>query len=245
MAGEARQTRRNLAERIGADLRARVMSGELKAGDRLPTEHELVRHHGVSRTVVREALAGLRADGLVVARQGSGVFVAERKPQQTLSLLTLDLRQISSIIETLEVRAALESEAASLAAERRSPAELAKIRECHVAMCAAIDAGEQAERQDHAFHLAIAESTHNTHFAEFFSLLGARTIPRAQTGDRAATRDYLAHIRDEHARIVDAITRGDATAAHDTMRAHLKESQGRYQQLVEAAAGQTYLSDKY
>lgn len=235
MPGEGRQTRRNLAERVAADLRARLGSGELRAGDRLPTEHELVRQHGVSRTVVREALAGLRADGLVVARQGSGVFVADRKTPRTLSLFSLEPKRISSIIETLEVRAALESEAASLAAERASPAELAKIKECHLAMCAAIDAGEQAEAQDYAFHLAIAEATHNRHFAEFFSLLGARTIPRAQATERGASRDYLTHIRDEHERIIEAIAKGDTVAAHRTMRAHLKESQARYQQLAEAA----------
>ena len=235
MARNAARMRQNLAERIATELRARLNSGELRTGDRLPTEHELVRRHGVSRTVVREALAALRADGLVVARQGSGVFVAERPPQTTLSLLSLEPDRISSIIETLEMRAALESEGAALAAERRSPAELAKIKECHHAMADAVAAGEQAEGQDYAFHLAIAESTHNRHFVEFFRVLGARTIPRAQAGDSAASRLYLSHIRDEHARIVDAIARADPATAHDAMRAHLKESQERYQNLADLA----------
>lgn len=238
MARNGARTRKNLAERISADLRARLGSGELRTGDRLPTEHELVRLHGVSRTVVREAIAGLRADGLVVARQGSGVFVAERPPETpTLSLLSLEPDRISSIIETLEMRAAVESEGAALSAERRSPAELAKIRETHRAMADAVAAGEQAEGQDYAFHLAIAESTHNRHFVEFFRLLGARTIPRAQTGDAAASRLYLARIRDEHALIVDAIGRADPVTAHDAMRAHLKGSQERYQNLADLAPG--------
>ncbi len=236
MAQDAARVRKNLAERVAQQLRARLHSGELRAGDRLPTEHELVRQHGVSRTVVREALAGLRADGLVVARQGSGVFVTERPAAQpTLSLLSMEPDRISSIIETLEMRAAVESEGAALAAERRSPGELAKIKESHRAMADAVAAGDQAEGQDYAFHLAIAESTHNRHFVEFFRLLGARTIPRAQAGDSAASRLYLARIRDEHALIVDAIARGDATGAHDAMRAHLKGSQERYQGLVDSA----------
>jgi len=229
MADGAPRTRKNLAERVAGELRTWLSSGDVRAGDRLPTEHELVRRYGVSRTVVREALAGLRADGLVVARQGSGVFVAEPAlAQPTLSLLNVKPETLAAIIETLELRAAVESEGAALAAERRSPAELANIKARQRAMAAALEAGEQAEGQDYAFHLAIAESTHNQHFVEFFAFLGARAIPRAQAGGRS--RNYLAKIRDEHAVIVDAIAAGDAMGAHDAMRAHLKESQERYEQ---------------
>lgn len=229
--------RANLAEKIAADLRERVQSRELSAGDRLPTEHELARTHGVSRAVVREAIAALRSEGLVIARQGSGVFVAEANSKgPTLALLNFEPEKLSSIIEVLELRAAVESEAAALAAERCSPAELAKINECHAAVAQALAQGEQAESQDFTLHLAIAESTHNRHFVEFYRFLGGRTIPRAQLADTAKDPDarltYLSRIHDEHSDIVKAISARDPAAARDAMRIHLKGSQARYERLA-------------
>jgi GntR family transcriptional regulator, transcriptional repressor for pyruvate dehydrogenase complex len=228
--------RANLNEKIASQIRELLARGELKPGDRLPTEQALCVAHGVSRTVVREAIAALKADGLVVARQGSGVFVA-KKPEQPfgLSLLAaIEPEKISSIIETLELRAALESEAAALAAERWSPAELAKIQECFDAASNAVAAGEQGEDQDFAFHLAIAEATHNRHFVEFFRFLGQRTIPRGQLRGGGATAPYLEQIQQEHRSIVDAISERNISEAHASMRAHLKSSQERYQKIYRA-----------
>src|SRR3546814_9561203 len=74
---EERRPRQGLTHRVIAELRGRIESGALKPGDKLPTEQALIRHFGVSRTVIREAVAGLRADGLVEPRQGVGVFVQE------------------------------------------------------------------------------------------------------------------------------------------------------------------------
>lgn len=210
--------------------------GELQPGDRLPTEQSLCASHGVSRTVVREAIAALKADGLVVARQGSGVFVA-KKPEQPLglSLLTeVEPETISSIIETLELRAALESEAAALAAERRSPAELAKIQERFEAISEAVAAGDQAEDQDFSLHLAIAEAAHSRHFVEIFRLLGRRTIPRSQLHNRGTSALYLKQLQDEHRDIVNAISAQNTSQAYASMRKHLKGSLERYQQLASA-----------
>ncbi len=234
-AGVRRKT--NLAEGIAISLREQLASGSLKPGDRLPTENELARAHGVSRAVVREAIAALRADGLVTARQGSGAFVAV--PPERLSLLSFEPGRISSVIEVLEIRAALECEAAAIAAERCTPAELAKIKECHAAMGRAIAGGERAEEPDFALHLAIANSTHNRHFVEFFRFLGGRTIPRAQALEhpdpQGAMAAYLAKIHGEHARVVDAIAARAPQDARAAMGVHLKGSQERYERLGEQA----------
>jgi DNA-binding FadR family transcriptional regulator len=72
---EEGRPRQGLTHRVIAELREKIAGGELKPGDKLPTEQALIRHFGVSRTVIREAIAGLRADGLVLPRQGVGVFV--------------------------------------------------------------------------------------------------------------------------------------------------------------------------
>ena len=235
-----RPRRTNLAEQIARGLRRKLQSGEMRPGDRLPTEKELSQSHGVSRAVVREAVAALRSDGLVVARQGSGVFVAEQPPADLRqNLFLFEAEKLSSVIEVLELRAAVEGEAAALAAERVSPAELAKIKECHQAFGEAVALGDQAEAQDFALHLAIVESTHNRQFVEFFRFLGARTIPRAQAlgppPDTDAADSFLRRIHAEHAAIVRAIADHDAQAARAAMTAHLKGSQERYTRLSERA----------
>lgn len=224
-----------LNEQVADQIRRLLASGSLEPGDRLPTEQALCDEHQVSRTVVREAIASLRADGLVVSRQGSGVFVAQ-PPVQPFRLSLFDgvaPDKISSIIEILELRAALESEAAALAAERRSPGEMAKIQESFAAIAAGVVAGGQAEDQDFAFHLAIAEATHNRHFVEFFRFLGERTIPRNQINEHGSTAPYLQQIQLEHRQIVEAIAARNSQQAHASMRAHLKGSQNRYQLLTD------------
>ena len=231
------QPRANLSQKISNRLRGMVHSGELAPGDQLPTELELTRTHGVSRTVIREAIAALRSEGLVIARQGSGVFVAQSNSMGSrLAKINFEPEKLSSIIEVLELRAAVESEAAALAAERRSPAELARIRECHRAVAKAMENGEPGEMEDFTLHLAIAESTHNKHFVEFFRFLGGRTIPRAQLSNDCEAaigqRTYWALIQTEHERIVMAICEQDATGAHEAMRDHLKGSQARYEQVT-------------
>lgn len=111
----------NLVVQVSAELRQSIQSGSVKAGDKLPSEAKLTEAFGVSRTVIREAIAALRADGLVEARQGAGVFVREAPPQEALPFQDLDYNRISSVIELLELRTGVEVEAAGLAAVRRSP----------------------------------------------------------------------------------------------------------------------------
>lgn len=233
-----RPRRANLADQIIESLRDKLLAGDLRPGDRLPTEKALSNTHGVSRAVVREAIAVLRADGLVVARQGSGAYAAERPTEtQRHTLFPFDPEKLSSMIEVLELRAAVESEAAALAAERAAPAGLARITECHRDFGAAIAEGGDAEQQDVALHLAIASATHNSQFVAFFQFLGSRTIPRAQVRQqpRADAGGFLRRIDHEHAAIVHAITQRDPAGARTAMIAHLKGSQDRYSRLLDTA----------
>lgn len=236
---ETRRPRRSLTQKVIEDIRARIEGGALKVGQKLPTEVALIAEFGVSRTVIREAIAGLRADGLVEPRHGVGVFVTEPPaPAAAPSLFVIDPDRLSSIIEALELRAAVEIEAAGLAAERRSPAQMAKIREAFRAISVAVDAGDPAESADFDFHMAVAEATNNRNFCDFLGYLGGRTIPRARLrGDRPAgtPSDYLRRIHNEHSRIADAIESQDAEAARAAMRIHLKGSQERYSRLMQGA----------
>jgi DNA-binding FadR family transcriptional regulator len=231
-----RQPGRNLTEQVIESLRRRVTDGTLKPGDKLPTEKLLIEEFGVSRTVVREAISGLRADGLVEPRQGIGVFVREpeeRHPE--MAFLSVSPDKISAIIEMLELRAAVEIEAAGLAAIRCSPAQEISIREAFSDMEQHIAKGESAGEADREFHLAIADATNNRSFRDFFTFLGSRTIPRAQlddSEDRTRLPTYVRQVQDEHRAIMEAICDRDSDAARDAMRVHLKGSQDRYKRLI-------------
>jgi GntR family transcriptional regulator, transcriptional repressor for pyruvate dehydrogenase complex len=227
----------NLTESLISDMRVQITSGKLKPGDKLPTEQKLVEIYGVSRTVVREAIAGLRADGLMESRHGVGVFVlVPPKKSDDFRFLGEDPGRASSVVETLELRAAVEIEAATIAAQRRSPGQEARIRDCFQDTLEANEGDRIAAASDFAFHIAIAEATNNPRFVEFLEYLGLRAMPRSQI-ERAHESDADAVRRDqrlhgEHRAILEAISQRDSVAAGEAMREHLKGSQDRYTRLI-------------
>lgn len=227
--------KQSLAQKLAGSLRERIQSGEFKEGDKLPTEQQLTNQHGVSRTVVREAIATLRADQLIEARQGSGAFVLPPPQVNQFALWDKDTLTISSIIETLELRAAVEIEAAALAAQRCSPAQEARILESYNEMAEAVEKGESVVEADRRFHIAIAEATNNKQFVDFLEYLGNRTIPRSQRRPDATSPetfdDRELKLLKEHDDIQSAICARDPDAARETMRLHLKGSLDRYRRL--------------
>ncbi|WP_346432267.1 FadR/GntR family transcriptional regulator [Breoghania sp. L-A4] len=225
----------NLVARVGGDLRQAIASGSVAVGTKLPSEAALTEQYEVSRTVVREAVAALRADGLVEARQGSGVYVVAREPAGTQNFHTMDPTRISSVIEFLELRAAVEIEAAGLASQRRSPAQEEAVIEGCEEIERLMKAGAPTSDADFALHLTIADATNNMRFREFLEMIGPKLIPRRalQEGAREATpANYLEQIQTEHRTIADAISNRDEVAARDAMRHHLKGSQDRYRQML-------------
>lgn len=230
--------RKNLVGTVSGQLRQAILGGELKPGDKLPSEAGLTKRFGVSRTVIREAIASLRADGLVEARHGVGVFVLSNQSNPALSFQSFETARISSIIEVLELRAAVEIEAAGLAAMRRSPAQEEAILERYDDLGTLIAEGEPTTAADFAFHLAIADATNNPRFREFLEMMGRNVIPRASLQEGQAERteaDYLEQIQAEHRRIADAISAHDEEAAREAMRLHLKGSQQRYRNMIRRA----------
>ncbi|WP_420963675.1 FadR/GntR family transcriptional regulator [Brucella sp. IR073] len=226
-----------LTTRLADALRRAIATGQFPPGSKLPSEAQLTETHGVSRTVVREAIAALRADRLVETRQGAGVFVLEGRaqPPAPLSLRNIDHARVSSMIELLELRTAVEVEAAGLAALRRSPAQEEVILERHYAVRLCLEAGQPTSEADFAFHLAIAEATNNPRFREFLALIGKNVIPRAALRNDDSESDqesYIGLLLDEHEEIVTAISSGDEDGAREAMRRHLRGSQGRYRELL-------------
>lgn len=223
-----------LVTRVSDKLRQAIQAGEFRPGEKLPSEAKLTEAHGVSRTVIREAIAALRSDGLVEARQGAGVFVLETSQPEIMPFQNLDFARISSVIELLELRTAVEVEAAALAAIRRSPQQEERIITCHRAVQASLEAGEPTPEADFALHLAIADAANNPRFREFLAMIGNGVIPRAalQPGADVSSDIYIAQLHKEHGQIVDAISNGDDAEAREAMRRHLRGSQNRYRAIL-------------
>src|SRR5262249_15115774 len=204
---------RNLTDEVAARITAEILSGRLPPGARLPTEQAMVAATGVSRTVIREAVAALRAEGLVVTRQGAGAFVAEDATRRPFRLAVAGVPTIAEVLAIMELRAGIETEAAGLAAARAGAAEREEIAAALAALDEAIAGGEWAIEADFAFHRAIAAATGNGQFAGFLEYLGRFLIPRRSVrgaAEAAGRRQaYLALIQEEHRAISQAISEGD------------------------------------
>lgn len=234
-----RRKPRSLALEIVDALGDRVRDGRLAAGTKLPTEAEIMGEFGVSRTVVREALSKLQAAGLVQTRHGIGTFVSGVGDAMTFRIGAEQLETLHDVIAVLELRIALETEAAGLAAQRRTDHNLRGMREALATFSTALDEGRDAIGADFQFHLQIARATQNPHFVSMMGALGATIIPRArletpQPPDPARI-SYLRFVNREHESILDAIARQDGDAARAAMRVHLGNSRERRKR--EALAG--------
>jgi GntR family transcriptional repressor for pyruvate dehydrogenase complex len=227
---------RKLSRGLFEQLSEQIKSGRLAAGARLPTEEELSRAARVSRTVVREAVAALRAEGLVVTRQGVGAFVSAEPQRAPFRIEPERMQTLADILNVMELRLGVEIESAGLAAERANRTQVRAIAAALEAIERAAEGGKSAVDEDLAFHRAIAEATGNPEFARFLQFIGRHLIPRRTVSGlpmrMGGERAYLALIQEEHRRIYQAIESRDARAARDAMRRHLTRSLERYRKLA-------------
>src|SRR5436190_21929520 len=155
---------RKLSRGLFDQLAEQIKSGRLSPGERLPTEQELTRAARVSRTVVREAVAALRAEGLVITRQGVGAFVSASPQQAPFRIDPERLQSLDEVLNVMELRLGVEIESAGIAAERATKTEVRAIQAALDAMARAVAADRSAVDEDLAFHRAIAEATGNAEF---------------------------------------------------------------------------------
>jgi GntR family transcriptional regulator, transcriptional repressor for pyruvate dehydrogenase complex len=231
VASEGRRKPRTLALELVDALGDRIRDGRLAAGDKLPTEAAIMGEFGVSRTVVREALSKLQASGLVQTRHGIGTFVVGLGDAAPFRIPAEQYATLRDVIAVLELRIGIETEAAALAAGRRTAQNLADMRAALVAFASAVGEGRDAVGPDFQFHLEIARATQNSHFAELMSSLGSMIIPRARLTAEAPMseerRDYLQRVNGEHESILNAIANQDPEGARAAMRTHLANSRER------------------
>ena len=225
-----------LSRQLFEQLAGEIRSGRLAPGARLPTEQELARAARVSRTVVREAVAALRAEGLVITRQGVGAFVTAEPQHTPFRIEPERLESLDDILNVMELRLGVEIESAGLAAERAARPDVRAIAAALQAIEKTAGEGKSAVDEDLAFHRAIAQATGNPEFARFLQFIGRHLIPRRTVSGlperMGGQRAYLALIQEEHRRIADAIAQGDPKAARDAMRRHLTRSLDRYRKLA-------------
>ena len=225
-----------LSRGLFEQLAEQIKSGRLAPGARLPTELALTRAARVSRTVVREAVAALRAEGLVVTRQGVGAFVSAEPQHAPFRIEPERMQTLADILNVMELRLGVEIESAGIAAGRASRAQLRAIGLALEAIEHAAAAGKSAVDEDLSFHRAIADATGNPEFPRFLQFIGRHLIPRRTVSGlperMGGQKAYLALIQEEHRRIFEAIRGRDPGAAREAMRRHLTRSLERYRKLA-------------
>lgn len=217
--------RQSLVDTVVEALRAQLGTGEWKVGDRIPTEHALAEQLQVGRNTVREAVRVLVHAGLLRSRQGEGTFVVSTADPGDIMRGV----QRAGIRDVLELRIALEAEAARLAALRHEPADLDRMR-------AALDAQaelEDAEGQpasgslelyaDHdiAFHKAVVEAAHNTALTATYGWFSSSVREALVTALDDHAMPKIVH--GDHRAVLDAIASGDPDGAERATRALLEK----------------------
>lgn len=213
-----------------------IQAGELRPGDRLPTESQLAQLHGVSRTVVREAMSRLSAQGLIETQQGRGSFVLASPSLVSFAVDPQGIRTLDALSELLEFRICFETESASLAASRADSRKIAAIGQALARFMEEVNRPSESVRADFEFHRAIAMASDNRHLLQILDSLGRTAIatPRARlavtTDEESSTEDSAAHhhvVAVEHANIYEAIARRSPEDARAAMRVHLSNSRQR------------------
>ncbi|TWF58667.1 FadR/GntR family transcriptional regulator [Neorhizobium alkalisoli] len=212
----------HLPARIAAQIGREISEGRIAPGDKLPTEHILSKTFGVSRSVVREAIAHLRNEGLVETRQGVGAFATDLERRQSIRIEQEDLTDRASFRRLFQLRLPLEIEAAGLAAMHHGPADLAKLDESMARMSGTEKWTDEGILADLVFHRQIAAATQNEYFLTVLGFVAERIHLAINAARAAAVLEEIVEVTiAEHTAIRDAIAARDPNGARLAMRAHL------------------------
>ncbi|MDA0566744.1 FCD domain-containing protein [Streptomonospora sp. S1-112] len=211
-----------VTQRAIEHVKRMIAGGELRPGDRLPTERDLAAGLGVSRSSMREAIRALTTLGVLEVRHGSGVYVTALRPGDLLETFSVlaEVSQGETLVEVLQVRRMLEPAATALAAARADDAALRRLG----ALLDRIETGGEGETvaADISFHQAIVEITGNATLVAINDGLSSRTFnARVWRGHREA--GLAARLREDHERIYQALCARDPDAARAAATVHVME----------------------
>ncbi len=213
-----------------------IKQGELAPGDQLLPERELAERLGVSRTSVRQALATLEGRGIIEITPRDGAYVRKRSLEDVLTSLTEVLfQEWEQVAHLFEVRRIIETQAACLAAERRTEADVRHLRALNRQFESDLHRGDLAFEANTRFHIGIVETAKNPLLTEIMSTLLTATIEvyaKARQQSLSVTPN-LSQFVDEHERIVDAIDRQDPELAANLMAKHIDDARKRIATIVE------------
>ncbi|MCJ0902007.1 FadR/GntR family transcriptional regulator [Rhodococcus sp. ARC_M6] len=213
--------RRLLTDQAAELLRERIVGGEWEVGAKLPGETTLAAELGIGRSTIREAVRTLAGLGMLESRQGAGVFLRSTTPPDQWPRVL----EAEAILHVVEVRNAVEVEAARLAARRRDDSDIEALRRALAGRAAAAGSDDATfVDADIAVHRAVVEAAHNPVLSELFETF----VPRLRTAliELIGVLDLHPQSQpdaDEHRMLVDAIEAGDAEEAVRISRAHLDD----------------------
>ncbi|MBN3854185.1 MULTISPECIES: FadR/GntR family transcriptional regulator [unclassified Paraburkholderia] len=224
----AEQKAPNMPARIYSDILNRIIEGEYKEGERLPTEHMLAERFATSRPTVREALAQLRADGIIATRHGSGTTVMRRPDPDVRRFAPLET--LSDIRRCYEYRVVVEAGAAALAAQKADDADLSAIRREWDNLQTIIETSGIGAKDDFAFHMAIARASKNQFFITALSgiqeqMVFSMNLSRNLSLVKSIERQRI--VQQEHLEVLEAIQARDVARASQAMRDHLEHAVNR------------------
>lgn len=225
---------RRLGDELYEALTSMIERNEIVVGSRLPSETDLAKRFGVSRPTVRETLARLREEGVIASRRGSGSYVQSRPatqaavPQQRPAFRAVD--SFDQIKQCFQFRAAVEGEAAALAAESRSPAHLDAIQVAIAALEQSVSTRTLGTEADLAFHLAVAKASCNSWFVSALEAMHQQIEVSIEIARRLSLHksdEHLLSVQAEHVAVLDAVKARDPEAARHAMREHLEKTCNR------------------
>lgn len=212
----------HLPARIAGQIGKEISEGRIAPGEKLPTEHLLSKTFGVSRSVVREAIAQLRNEGLVETRQGVGAFATDVERRHSIRIEQDNLTDRASFRSLFQLRLPLEIEAAGLAALHHTVEDLTKLDETLGRMSGADKWTDQGIVADLAFHRQVAAATQNEYYLMFLGFVAERIHLAIHAARETAVLEQIVEITiAEHVAIRDAIASGDPVKARNAMRSHL------------------------
>jgi GntR family transcriptional regulator, transcriptional repressor for pyruvate dehydrogenase complex len=218
-----------LADRIYSDILNSIIEGEFKEGDRLLTEHALAERFATSRPTVREALARLRADGIIVTRRGSGTTIGRRPDPDVRRFAPLET--LSDIRRCYEFRVVTEAGAAELAATKADDNDILAIEAAWNQLERVVETQEGiGAKDDYAFHLAVARASKNQFFITVLSFMEEQVVISMNLSRNlslAKTMERQRLVQREHKDVLDAIRERDPARASQAMRVHLENALDR------------------
>lgn len=215
-----RASRRNLSQVVAEELLGRMRAGEIKPGDRLPTEQGLMTEFGVGRNTVREALQSLVAMGILDVRPGRGAVVVGINSNSAIAADTVSALLVDqAVLDLFETREVFELHIAAKAAERAAPEDILRLRDAHEAFRRELAAGNLVYQTDIEFHRALAQATQNSVLLKVLDALAdLLAFSRRQTERVPGTKEKALH---EHGAILAAVEARDSEGAGEAMRVHL------------------------